>query len=104
MSDFGNASEDYSGSCMGLYFKETERIYRQAGGKMYMYQDAQYVWYISETLYEDRSPQVKLKNSTSKELNLLPRKGWECFDRDTADQWEIDAKLIIKDASQAGIF
>jgi len=100
MSDCGNSSEDETGPCMGLYFKETDRIYRQAGGTKYMYQDAQYVWYVSDTLYEDRFPQVKLKNSTSKELNLLPRKGWECFDRDTADQWENDANLIIKDASQ----
>jgi len=97
MSDYGHASEDETGACMGLYFKETDNIYRQAGGDMYMWQDSQYIWYISDSLYEHKD--FKLKNSTSKEFNLLPRKGWRCL-RETSGQLEIDENLIVKDVSQ----
>jgi len=77
---------------MGLYLKQADNSYRQAGGKMYLYQAPGGVWYINDTLMERAG---RFSNDISKESHILPRTEWEYWSDD--DKWK-DANLNIIDS------
>jgi len=95
-SDEGEANPEYLGGCMGLFLKETESWFRQAGGEMYLYQHSNGNWYINDILHDD---QGFLFNTTFGDSQILPRYGWQFLETES-DKFILDEKLRINDVSK----
>jgi len=79
------------GDCLGLFLKQEDNSYRQAGGNLFLYKASDGSWYISDIL---TSKSGFLCNDTSEESDILPRTDWQYVGDD--DEWK-DAKLKIFD-------
>jgi len=95
LSDESEATE-YRGNRMGLYLKEAETIYRQAGGEKYLFRAPSGVWHINAEFNEDGN---NLRNTTSMESSRVPRRGWEFFDVETRE-WIQDDDIKVIDAPE----
>jgi len=82
----------YCGDCLGLYLKLTDKSYSQAGGKMFLYQTSDGVWYINDTPTEKKGL-LSNDSAVGEENNILLRTGWKFFDR--YDEWkDVNLKMI----------